>query len=262
MSVEYVLSHVYFVYERAWLSYPLLLVTAVFVFVLWVSEKSKLVLLIALLLLCIQVVLAFFHHHLLVPSINKHYGRLAIAEVVSSKSRNIMGNYLEFVSASYEAGNADTQTLDYILWDRLSSRGVYPVSKKMSVIHGVQYLAPSRVGQSFIIKYLPSLPSAFIFMAELSATDRQKICPVIQEKLSQLEQEQTVLREKEQLLLQAVNAGLSDVERAALQRKIRRGSDLTAEEQQYKDLSEETSLLGTRISSYRDLLEGDDYCQE
>lgn len=261
MSVGYILSLVYFIYERAWLSYPLLLVTAMFAFVLWVSEKSKLVLLIVRLLLLIQVVLLFFHHHLLVPLINKHYGRLAIAEVVSSKSRNIMGNYSESVSAGYDADDGSTQTLNYILMDQLSSRGVFPVSKKMSLTHGVQYLVPSRVGQSFIIKYLPLKPNAFIFMAELSDADRQIICPKIKDKLHQLEQEQSVLSQKEQALILALYAGLSLDEQSALQLKIRRGRDSTEQEQQYKALTEETSLLGTRIHGLRSLLEGDDYCQ-
>ncbi|WP_071059018.1 hypothetical protein [Pelistega sp. MC2] len=259
--MEHIVTLVLFVYDRWWLSFPLLLATIFLIFSLEDKKVNNVLGGIIVLFFLVQIVLIFFHHHLVVPLANKYYGKLAIAEVVSVKE----GWPISFVTASFKTEEGNQKTLSYT-GDVFSTRGVYPVSKRAGGLPNFSsskiYMVPGSVGKSFIIKYLPSLPSEFIFMAELSATDRQKICPVIQEKLSQLEQEQTVLRKKEQLLLQVVNAGLSNVERAALQRKIRRGSDLTAEEQQYKDLSEETSLLGTRISSYRDLLEGDDYCQE
>ncbi|WOS38099.1 hypothetical protein RP300_01664 [Oligella urethralis] len=259
--MEYIVTLVLFVYDRWWLSFPLLVATIFLIFSLEDKKISNVLGGSIVLFFLVQIVLIFFHHHLVVPLVNKYYGKFAIAEVVSVKE----GWPISFVTASFTTEEGNQKTLSYT-GDVFSTRGVYPVSKRAGALPNFSsskiYMVPGSVGKNFIIKYLPTLPGEFIFMAELSVTDRQKICPAIQKKLSQLEQEQSVLRQKKEALENAVYAGLSDDEISTLRRKIRRGSDLTAEEQQYRDLSEETSLLGTRISSYRDLLEGDDYCQK
>ncbi len=155
------------------------------------------------------------------------------------------------MTAQYVDEQGITQTITY----RDDSRPVYPLFSR--------YYIPTKKGDIFVIKYLPKQQKEFIFLAELTDAERQAICPVLKGKLSDYQAQKTALDGELAPLRIKVYQGLTAEESDKLTRKMRRGEDLTADEQHLMVLNEKFATLDRNIQSIQnDLIQGDRFCRE
>jgi len=249
--LEEVISILIFILNRWWLALPMIVVPHILIVYFtgtWGGKSN----LLKLVTVC-WLVATILPGYALAPVIN-HYGRIAVAEIVSSEttmSRNEDFTAVYSVKAVYQDEKGDTQKVSY--WDTKSR--IYPVFS--------DYTIPWSKGTVFVLKYLPSMPSEFIFLAGLTEEERQAVCPVLKGKLRDYQAQKSSLGSERDVLKSKVYQGLTAEESDQLTRKIRRGEGLTADEQRLMVLNEKSTTLDRNIYSIQnDLIQGDHFCRE
>ncbi|SPY07104.1 hypothetical protein [Oligella urethralis] len=249
--MEYIVGILVFILNRWWLALLMIAVPHILIAYFTGTWGGKSTLL-DLVTVC-WLVATLLPGYALAPVIN-HYGRIAVAEIVSSEttmSRNEDFTAVYSVKAVYQDEKGDTQKVSY--WD-IKSR-IYPVFS--------DYTIPWSKGTVFILKYLPSMPSEFIFLAELTEEERQAVCPVLKGKLSDYQAQKSSLGSERDVLNSKVYQGLTAEESGKLSRKMRRGEGLTADEKRLMVLNEKLLVLNRNMYSIQnDLIQGDRFCRE
>lgn len=124
------------------------------------------------------------------------------------------------------------------------------------------YDIPDGVGDVFILKYLPLMPSEFIFKARLSDKEREKLCPQLTLQLDELQISEKALAEERREVTLKLERGLSPEERRAFREKIRRAKNLTEVEQRKKTLDEEVLILNKKTKDIKEMMLSDSFCAE
>lgn len=107
------------------------------------------------------------------------------------------------------------------------------------------------------------MPGEFVFLAELTEEQRQAICPVLSTMLSDFETQKAALDSELEALRRKLYQGLTPEEFDKLNRKIRRGDSLTADEQRFTVLNKESAVLNRNVHSVKtELIQGDRFCRE
>ncbi|MDO5667438.1 MAG: hypothetical protein Q4G44_06400 [Alcaligenaceae bacterium] len=250
MAMEYLISLLIFVVSRWWLFLPLVL--GVF-YVLYhfhlVSTKSYGGLL-TVFVICALV--SIFSRMIFAPVIN-YYGKLAVGEVTASRATMFSDasyDTVYSVKATFEAEDGSKKKLSY--WD--SVHRVYPVFKGYGI--------PTSEKSLFVLKYLPLMHSEFVFIAKFSDKDKRDFCPLLKDKLSELQAKSELLSIETTEFNQVFFHNMPIDEQMALQRKIRRGKNLTEAEQRKKELDEQTHRVFREIGFLKMTVESSDYCDE
>jgi hypothetical protein len=250
LFVEFLISVVIFVMSRWWLLLPLvaLLYYLLRRFELVRAKDAKELLTIVGVLIVVLVLAP----RVVAPVIN-YYGQLAIGEVTSSKATlfsDVAYNRTYSMKAIYEKDDGSTKSISY--WSNVPR--VYPLF--------TGYDIPDSVGDVFILKYLPLMPSEFIFKARLSDKEREKLCPQLTLQLDELQISEKALAEERREVTLKLERGLSPEERRAFREKIRRAKNLTEVEQRKKTLDEEVLILNKKTKDIKEMMLSDSFCAE
>lgn len=249
LFVEFLISVVIFVMSRWWLLLPLvaLLYYLLRRFELVRAKDAKELLTIVGVLIVVLVLAP----RVVAPVIN-YYGQLAIGEVTSSKATlfsDVAYNRTYSMKAIYEKDDSSTKSISY--WSNVPR--VYPLF--------TGYDIPDGVGDVFM-KYLPLMPSEFIFKARLSDKEREKLCPQLTLQLDELQISEKALAEERREVTLKLERGLSPEERRAFREKIRRAKNLTEVEQRKKTLDEEVLILNKKTKDLKEMMLSDSFCAE
>lgn len=246
--MEYAVSILIYLVSRWWLFLPLLLVILYLVKRVFFATGGGTWALVTVFILF--ALLSIFSRPLFAPIINS-YGKLAVGEVGSSRQTffyDAAYNEVYSLKGFFYKENGDRQDLSY--WD--SVQRVYPVFKG--------YRIPYREGQFFILKYLPLMPSEFVFMAELSEQDKKAFCPDLLNEVAEIKSHFAQVNKELSELRSSLYQGLAREQRDELRRKLARGKDLTEIQQKYNELSEQVSYMDKKIKFLETILSSEDYC--
>ena len=250
LFVEFLISVVIFVMSRWWLLLPLvaLLYYLLRRFELVRAKDAKELLTIVGVLIVVLVLVP----RVVAPVIN-YYGQLAIGEVTSSKATlfsDVAYNRTYSMKAIYEKDDGSTKSISY--WSNVPR--VYPLF--------TGYDIPDSVGDVFILKYLPLMPSEFIFKARLSDKEREKLCPQLTLQLDELQISEKALDEERREFTMQLELGVSKEDCLAVLVIIRRGKNLTEVEQRKKTLDEEVLILNKKTKDIKEMMLSDSFCAE
>lgn len=110
------------------------------------------------------------------------------------------------------------------------------------------YSIPMSEGEFFVLKYLPLMPSEFVFISKFSEQDKERICPLLKVELSELKTRQAFLIKRESEMREALFPGMTVDELIAQQLRINRGKNLTESEQQKKSMMRSLVMFFKKLS--------------
>lgn len=246
---EYLIGLLVFIFRRWWLIVPLIAT------IYYLLRRLRLISSLNIgVLIGVSIGLIVFSlvisHYLFAPAIN-YFGRLALAEVQSSKATLFTDaeyNRVYAVKASYVDENGATQNISY--WDRFEP--VLPIF--------TSYRAPQTPGRLFFIKYLPLMQSEFVFVTKFSESDREIYCPKLQRTLSTLRTQYENKHKESSRFLDKITKDLSPIERHHYIRKIYSGENLTALEQQAHMLAKDSRKLKSKMGFIESSLAKGEFC--